>query len=154
MTIKCFWIIPKFLYSCSFHFQNSMLKPGGEIQIFQCPPSVPDCGNRGRSRSYVPPGGPYARRLAHGTLLRLQPGEWLWDGEPEAAYRVTQRLRPESGTAMVWLSETVHQVEPVLTGTRKSCWIWVGVGFYGNYIHWLSLTTYQYLLSIFNHDLI
>ena len=45
----------------------------------------------------------------HISRLPLRAGEWLWDGEPEAAYHVRQLLRPASGTAMVWLSETVHQ---------------------------------------------
>lgn len=68
-------------------------------------------------------GGPYGRRLANGSLVPLVNGEWLWDGEPEAAYKVTQELHPKSGTAIVWLSETVHQVEPVSAGTRKSFWV-------------------------------
>ncbi|CAK9066853.1 Fe2OG dioxygenase domain-containing protein [Durusdinium trenchii] len=98
---------------------------GGEIKIYECPPSVPDCGNRGRSRTHVPKeGGPFARKLLNGTLLPLRAGEWLWDGEPEAAYHVRQLLRPASGTAMVWLSETVHQVEPVQGGHRKSLFYW------------------------------
>eukprot|EP00434_Breviolum_minutum_P021458 symbB.v1.2.018936.t1/scaffold1487.1/size223630/6 len=98
---------------------------GGEIKIFECPTSVPDCGNRGRARTHVPSeGGPYGRRLANGSLVPLVNGEWLWDGEPEAAYKVTQELHPKSGTAIVWLSETVHQVEPVSAGTRKSLFYW------------------------------
>ncbi|CAK9064668.1 unnamed protein product [Durusdinium trenchii] len=98
---------------------------GGEIKIYECPPSVPDCGNRGRSRTHVPKErGPFARKLLNGTLLPLRAGEWLWDGEPEAAYHVRQLLRPASGTAMVWLSETVHQVEPVQGGHRKSLFYW------------------------------
>merc|ERR1740121_3602441 len=33
---------------------------GGEVKVFECPPSVSDCGNRGRARTHVPTeGGPY-----------------------------------------------------------------------------------------------
>lgn len=98
---------------------------GGEIKIYGCPPTVPDCGNRGRARTRVPlEGGPYARRWPNGSVLPLAPGEWLWDGEPESAYTVKDTLRPKSGRAVVWLSETVHQVQPVQWGSRKSLFYW------------------------------
>eukprot|EP00933_Yihiella_yeosuensis_P028782 TRINITY_DN22598_c0_g1_i3.p1 TRINITY_DN22598_c0_g1~~TRINITY_DN22598_c0_g1_i3.p1 ORF type:complete len:501 (+),score=81.56 TRINITY_DN22598_c0_g1_i3:127-1629(+) len=78
---------------------------GGEIQTFDCPATVPDCGNRGRSRTRVPTeGGPYSRRWPDGTVFPLTPGEWLWDGEPEAAFKVRQVLKPMRGKAVVWLS--------------------------------------------------
>merc|ERR1712150_241550 len=86
---------------------------------------VPDCGNRGRGRTHVPhEGGPYFKRWNNGSTSELVPGEWLWDGEPEAAYPVLRQLRPKLGRGLVWLSETVHQVEPVEWGTRKSLFFW------------------------------
>ncbi|CAJ1396081.1 unnamed protein product [Effrenium voratum] len=82
---------------------------GGEIKIFECPKTVPDCGNRGRARTFVPvSGGPFARQTPNGSVV-LKPGEWLWDGEPEAAFPVRHRLLPKRGKAIAWLSETVHQ---------------------------------------------
>merc|ERR1712216_905893 len=92
---------------------------------FRCPSTVRDCGNRGRARTRVPSeGGPFSKHSPNGTLVPLQPGEWLWDGEPEMFYHEHHRLHPNSGQGILWLSETVHQVLPVTWGSRASLFFW------------------------------